>query len=103
MNPFHIVRAALPLFGLLITASAAAATAQDNADEDAQTLEIMTAEDATEEPDEMKPPEPSCIQVIVYAYNPQTGECREFPTPCDVPPGWKISYTPICELSRPRS
>jgi hypothetical protein len=29
-----------------------------------------------------------CIQVITSAQNPETGECREFPTPCDVPPGW---------------
>ncbi len=31
---------------------------------------------------------PVCIQVITPAQNPLTGECREFPTPCDVPPGW---------------
>ena len=31
-----------------------------------------------------------CIQVITYAVNPLTGECKEFPTPCDVPKGWKI-------------
>ncbi|MBI4158361.1 MAG: hypothetical protein HY505_01970 [Candidatus Yanofskybacteria bacterium] len=29
-----------------------------------------------------------CIQVITPARNPQTGEIREFPTPCDVPEGW---------------
>jgi hypothetical protein len=30
-----------------------------------------------------------CIQVITPAYNPQNpSECKEFPTPCDVPPGW---------------
>lgn len=31
-----------------------------------------------------------CIQVITPAQNPQTGETREFPTPCDVPEGWEI-------------
>ena len=31
-----------------------------------------------------------CIQVITPAQNPQTGEVREFPTPCDVPQGWII-------------
>ncbi len=31
-----------------------------------------------------------CIQVLTPAVNPQTGECRVFPTPCDVPEGWKI-------------
>jgi len=29
-----------------------------------------------------------CIQVITPAKNPTTGECKEFPTPCDVPTGW---------------
>lgn len=31
----------------------------------------------------------NCIQVITYAQNPDTGECVAFPTPCDVPRGWK--------------
>jgi hypothetical protein len=32
---------------------------------------------------------PICIQVITPAYNPQNPlECKEFPTPCDVPSGW---------------
>lgn len=30
-----------------------------------------------------------CVQVIVEAKNPITGEIREFPTPCDVPLGWQ--------------
>jgi hypothetical protein len=30
-----------------------------------------------------------CIQVITPAKNPITGECKEFPTPCNVPPGWQ--------------
>lgn len=34
---------------------------------------------------------PNCIQVITPAYNPATGECREFPTPCAVPKGWIVS------------
>ncbi len=30
-----------------------------------------------------------CIQVITPAYNPNNPqECKEFPTPCDIPPGW---------------
>lgn len=32
----------------------------------------------------------ACIQVITPAKNPQTGECKDFPTPCDVPTGWQI-------------
>jgi len=31
-----------------------------------------------------------CIQVITPAKNPQTGEIKEFPTPCDVPKGWEL-------------
>lgn len=30
-----------------------------------------------------------CIQVITPAKNLQTGECKDFPTPCDVPAGWE--------------
>lgn len=35
-----------------------------------------------------------CIQVITTAYNPETGECRDFPTPCDVPRSWIIGDCP---------
>jgi len=30
-----------------------------------------------------------CIQVVTKAYNPQTGEIKDFPTPCDVPLSWE--------------
>ncbi|NOX71602.1 MAG: S8 family serine peptidase [Candidatus Micrarchaeota archaeon] len=30
-----------------------------------------------------------CIQVITPARNPETGECKEFATPCDVPKWWE--------------
>ncbi len=30
-----------------------------------------------------------CIQIITPAKNIKTGECKEFPTPCDVPEGWE--------------
>jgi hypothetical protein len=38
-----------------------------------------------------------CIQVITPAYNPQNpSECKEFPTPCDVPQGWiKTEKCPV--------
>ncbi len=36
---------------------------------------------------ESKNPE-FCAQVITRAKNPQTGEIKNFPTPCDVPTGW---------------
>lgn len=32
----------------------------------------------------------TCIQVITPARNPQTGEVKDFPTPCDVPEGWEV-------------
>lgn len=39
-----------------------------------------------------RPSGTACIQVITPAKNTQTGEIRDFPTPCDVPEGWeKIS------------
>ncbi len=39
---------------------------------------------------------PSCIQVITPALNPNTNECKDFPTPCDVPSGWKeIDKCPV--------
>ncbi len=31
----------------------------------------------------------ACIQVIAFAKNPETGEVRQFPTPCDIPKGWQ--------------
>lgn len=31
-----------------------------------------------------------CIDIVVEAYNPETGECREFPNPCSVPEGWVL-------------
>lgn len=34
------------------------------------------------------PPPLVCPAVIQPARNPLTGECRAFPTPCDVPEGW---------------
>lgn len=34
--------------------------------------------------------EGACVQVITPARNRQTGEVRDFPTPCDVPEGWEI-------------
>jgi len=37
-----------------------------------------------------------CIQVIQNAIS-STGQCKSFPTPCDVPTGWK--NTDSCPLS----
>jgi hypothetical protein len=34
-------------------------------------------------------PPQACAQVITPATNPLTGECKNFPTPCDVPAGWQ--------------
>lgn len=34
-----------------------------------------------------------CIQVITPAINESTGQCQEFPTPCDLPSGWvKVAF-----------
>ncbi len=30
-----------------------------------------------------------CVQVLTHAVSPE-GECKVFPTPCDVPEGWKV-------------
>jgi hypothetical protein len=35
----------------------------------------------------------ACIDLVVWATNPKTGECREFGTPCQVPQGWIINHT----------
>jgi hypothetical protein len=31
-----------------------------------------------------------CIDVVLYATNPQTGECMRV-SPCAIPPGWTVS------------
>jgi hypothetical protein len=33
-----------------------------------------------------------CIWLEVTAINLTTGECREFGSPCSVPPGWQITF-----------
>jgi hypothetical protein len=39
-------------------------------------------------------PANACADVIAYAINNTTGECREFPTRCSIPRGWTFySYT----------
>lgn len=43
----------------------------------------------TGEPNRSEQP---CIQVITRARNPQTGEIKDFPTPCDIPSGWEKIY-----------
>jgi len=35
-----------------------------------------------------------CIEITVWAKNPDTGECQEFPNPCSVPSGWQIFFDP---------
>lgn len=36
-----------------------------------------------------------CAQVLTPAVNPQTGDIKEFPTPCDVPSGWEVIQNDI--------
>jgi hypothetical protein len=38
----------------------------------------------------------NCIDVVVWAINPATGECRQFPNPCVVPAGWQKFYHDVC-------
>lgn len=40
-----------------------------------------------------------CIQVITPARNIETGEIKEFPTPCDVPSGWEIVQNQVPTLT----
>lgn len=40
----------------------------------------------------------TCIQVITYATNPETGECCVYPNPCVVPQGWSTSYNGCLQL-----
>lgn len=51
----------------------------------------FTRELTEEEKEKLQPPSNNefCIQVITPAKNPQTGQCKEYPTPCDVPQGWE--------------
>jgi len=37
-----------------------------------------------------------CTQVIVWAQDPATGMCCQYPTPCSAPAGWTIYYGPNC-------
>jgi len=46
-------------------------------------------------------PPPFCIQVITPAQNPTTGECKNFPTPCDVPAGWERNTCSLPEKTPP--
>lgn len=38
-----------------------------------------------------KPNSGPCVQIVIPAKNPYTGEIIEFPTPCDVPENWKTT------------
>lgn len=42
-----------------------------------------------QQPPQQQPPQRVCAQVITPAVAP-TGECKNFPTPCDVPGDWKV-------------
>jgi hypothetical protein len=44
------------------------------------------------------PSDTVCAQVITPARNPDTGDIREFPTPCDVPKGWEVIQNDIPDL-----
>ncbi len=45
-----------------------------------------------------------CIQVITPARNQLTGDCRDFPTPCDVPDGWEpVGSCPLPEPAKEKN
>lgn len=37
-----------------------------------------------------------CIQVVVWAQDPATGQCCMYGDPCSAPDGWTIYYGPDC-------
>ena len=53
-------------------------------------INAQTSVAPTNDEDELKPSigTPACVQVITPAISPE-GICKNFPTPCDVPTGWK--------------
>ena len=46
------------------------------------------------DPNKWNDEQPVCAQVITHAYNPKTGEEKDFSTPCDVPEGWIVGKAP---------
>jgi hypothetical protein len=83
----------LVLFALPLLATAAVAqTPAPTAD-----LELPAPEAAPDgdvAPNLTPEPLPQCIQITVWAQDPETGECHEFPNPCSVPDGWDRSFDP---------
>lgn len=67
-------------------------------------LAFMYASKTPQESGMPLPPSPTteeptlCAQVITPARNPETGDIREFPTPCDVPEGWEVIQNDIPDL-----
>jgi hypothetical protein len=64
-------------------------------DKDSNGIDALIARNIVSVPKPIEPKLPVtsapkvCIQLITPAYNPQNPlECKEFPTPCDVPSGW---------------
>jgi hypothetical protein len=65
----------------------------ENKEQAARTAESMTLPRNVGSGEQATDPSDSdlvvCAQVITSAFNPRTGEIREYPTPCDVPEGWQ--------------
>ena len=38
----------------------------------------------------------ACEYVVVFAQDPATGVCCQYPDPCSAPEGWTIYYAPGC-------
>ncbi|HEX2252970.1 MAG TPA: hypothetical protein VHQ65_06865 [Thermoanaerobaculia bacterium] len=94
----------LACFGLLLVAPTAFATeaapAEMPADVEAAPVAPDAAPLALEIPEAEEKQPGGCIQVIVWARNPGSGECKQYPTPCDVPSGWDYYFTQAeCEAA----
>jgi hypothetical protein len=91
----------LACFGLLLVSPAAFASEAAPAEMPAEVEAAPATPDAA--PLALEVPEAEqkqCIQVIVWGKNPGTGQCKQYPTPCDVPSGWDYYYTQAeCEAA----
>lgn len=52
--------------------------------------ELNVAESVVVTPSPIASVEQVCAQVVTSVVDPVSGQCRQFPTPCDVPSGWKM-------------
>jgi len=85
MYLFKVLFFALAFFTFVGCGSGSSSTVQN----------IPTREENLTIEDEQNLTEVNCIQVITHAYNPDTLEEKDFPTPCDVLDGWVVGTPPV--------